>query len=190
MEAKKKTKEKIWYGKLCERDEVTRRFITIPKSCLESRCETNSTFSPCNPNEIHSHDLWSYDCSAWNTTQDKGHCGKGGECLGSIHTRKWKDVVDFYNLHKDAKSCTINAQREIWIKPQKWTIDKTTDKRVSIVDESYITGHAQYVTLYIKCDGCECNASNFENWMLYGEPTQKCTDQHGKPQFYKLSIIQ
>ncbi len=65
-------------------------------------------------------------------------------------------------------------------KPQKWIFDEL---KKSVIDTSSIIGWSQDVQLYLKCDGCGCHESNFEDWIILGEPTQKCTDHVGKPTF-------
>lgn len=68
-------------------------------------------------------------------------------------------------------------------KPQKWMFDEVDGSKKSVIDTSYRTGHLQHVVLYLKCDGCECNTSNFEDWIVHGEPGSECTDFFEKPAF-------
>jgi hypothetical protein len=180
-----KQKKSPQYGQLRETksqnevDKLLAQPRTIPTSCVQDRDTTLTTFSPCNPNDIHSHSEWFYHCSAWNTVQEKGHVGTGGECLGLEVTKKWEYVLNFYNKHKLAAFCSITAERINTIYPQKWM------EKNSVVDTVYTTGESQYVKLYIKCDGCECNTDNFEDWIQHGQPSNDCTNQFGKPQFLK-----
>jgi hypothetical protein len=116
--------------------------------------------------------------------QKKGHCGTGGECRGMLRSKKWKDVYLFYEKNKDAAYCAINAQREIDIRPQVYDKEQGMWKR----DMSYRTGATQYATLYLKCDGCGCDTSNMEDWMLLGMPTNGCTNEDGKPCFQETKV--
>jgi hypothetical protein len=144
----------------------------IPKTCCDNRSTQLITFHPCHPLKIHTHGKWTYECSAWNL-QDKGHCGTGGQCYCIIQTSDWNKVLDFYNMYKDKEYCSINAQRQ------------SNSKEIN---EHYTctVGTTQYVTLYIKCDGCECNNDNFEDWIVLGKPSKQCTDELCKPNFKTL----
>lgn len=138
----------------------------IPQSCCDTRSTQLSTFHPCNPRTLHKHGRWTYDCSAWETVQEKGHVGTGGRCVGGKSTTHWDDVLSFYREHRTAAYCSITAQRMIW----------TSETNAQV-------GSTQYVTLYLKCVGCECTNDRVEDWVALGRPTDLCTDARCKPVF-------
>ena len=177
----------VWYGNGRKSDDLNKveklmaQTRTIPQSCQEKRDTTLITFRPCNPDSIHTHDMWHYTYSAWDSVQEKGHCGTGGKCLGFGRASNFMYAMNFYLEHKNAKYCIINAMRMMSEKPQKWVT--INDCKQSVIDTSHTTGNTQYVTLYLKCDGCGCNTSNFEDWMSCGEPSSQCTNELCKPSF-------
>jgi hypothetical protein len=149
-------------------DSLLKQPRIIPKTCLDERSTQLITFHPCHPAKPHIHKKWIYHCSAWGL-QGKGHCGTSGTCYGLECNSKWINVLKFYNMHKDKEYCSINAERMIETK------ESTTDYTCTV-------GESQYVTLYIKCDGCECNAENFQDWIVLGEPSNKCTNEFCEPE--------
>ena len=134
--------------------------VDVDLTCCDENHPKFATYAQCEPIVVHTHDAWRYSMSAWSL-QKSGHWGTGGDCLGSDGSDEWKDVVAFYNKHKNADYCKIVAHRLLWH-------DTSTE------EYTCKCGTSQYVTLYVHCVGCGAIGDALVDWVKRGEPSSAC----------------